>query len=384
MEMIEIMETIKRGEDSRHQFKQNITNADSLAAEMVAFSNGAGGKIFIGVNDDGSITGLSQDDIRRLNQLISNTASQNVQPAINPGTDNVMTDNGMVMVVNISSGNNKPYQDKNGVFWVKSAADKRKATSREEIQRMFQNADLIHADELPVRGLTATDLDLEYFSDFFQRKYGKPLYEDHTPLPKMLSNMKLMQEGCLTLGGALLFAKTQQYHLPLCVVKAGAFDSNSISTNNYSDSRDISGRLADVFQQTVYFILNNIRHVQGEQGVNSIGIPEIPHESIEEIVANALIHRDYFVSANVRVFIFRNRVEIISPGHLPNNLTVESIKSGISKPRNPVLTSFANYLIPYRGYGSGIIRALAKYPHIDFEDDRNGNQFKVTMKRMTM
>jgi len=112
-----------------------------------------------------------------------------------------------------------------------------------------------------------------------------------------------------------------------------------------------------------------------------VGIPEIPHESIEELVSNALIHRDYFISAPVRVFVFRNRVEIISPGHLPNNLTVENIKAGNSNTRNPVLASFANHLLPYRGYGSGIIRALAKYPDIDFLDDRDGNLFKVTLRR---
>ena len=164
-------------------------------------------------------------------------------------------------------------------------------------------------------------------------------------------------------------------------MKAGAFDANDLSTTQYNDSRDISGKLSDVFRQTVNFIISNLRHIQGEQGVNSLGNSEIPAESIEELVSNALIHRDYFISAPVRVFVFRNRVEIISPGHLPNNLTVENIKSGNSNTRNSVLASFANHVLPYRGYGSGIIRALAKYPDIDFLDDRDGNLFKVTLKR---
>jgi len=381
METIELLGLLAKGEDSTRQFKKDVNNADSLAAEMVAFSNGLGGKILIGINDDDTIAGLTNEDIRRLNQLISNTASQNVQPAINPVTENIKTDNGLVMLVDIPAGINKPYQDKNGVFWVKSGADKRKATSREEIQRLFQKSNLIHADEVPVPGVTIDDLDLDYFKDFFQDRFGETLDKQKLPIAKILDNMILYKDGSLTVAGTLLFAKTPQFKLPAQIVKVGAFDANDLSTTNYNDSRDIVGKLADVFQQTVYFILSNLRHLQGGQGINSVGIPEIPHESIEELVANALIHRDYFISAPVRVFVFRNRVEIISPGHLPNNLTVENIKAGNSNTRNPVLASFANHLLPYRGYGSGIIRALAKYPDIDFLDDRDGNLFKVTLRR---
>ena len=125
-----------------------------------------------------------------------------------------------------------------------------------------------------------------------------------------------------------------------------------------------------------------MHHVQGDQSFNSIGIPEIPQEAIKELVANALIHRDYFVTAPVRVFIFRDRVEVISPGHLPNNLTVEKILLGVSNARNYLLASHANHIIPYRGYGAGILRATAAYPDIDFVDDRECNQFKVILKRM--
>jgi ATP-dependent DNA helicase RecG len=381
METVELLSMLECGEDSGQQFKKNVANADALTAEMVAFSNGAGGKMFIGVNDDGSIAGLTDDDIRRINQLISNTASQGVQPAINPVTENIKTDAGLVLVIDISAGINKPYQDKNGVFWVKSGADKRKATSREEIQRLFQKSNLIHADEIPVNGATVADLDLDYFKIFFQKRFGDSLEEQTLPLPNILENMNLLKNGSLNTCSALLFSKAPQFKLPAFIVKAGAFDANDISTTNYNDSRDITGKLSDVFRQTVAFILSNLHHVQGEQGINSIGIPEIPPESIEEIISNALIHRDYFIFAPVRVFVFRNRVEIISPGHLPNNLTVENIKSGNSNARNPVLASFANHVLPYRGYGSGIIRALAAYPGIDFLDDREGNMFKVTLKR---
>jgi ATP-dependent DNA helicase RecG len=381
MEIVELLKILRRGEDSRHQFKKNVTNADSLAADMVAFSNGGGGQMLIGVGDDGRVAGLTGDDVRRLNQLISNTASQGVQPAINPATENIETDCGLLVLIDVPSGLNKPYQDKNGVFWVKCGSDKRRATSREEIQRLFQSSGLIHADVTLVPGFTIADLDIDYFRNFFQRRFGEPLERQDIPLPDILRNMNLLKDDCLNVCGALLFAKTPQYKLPAFIVKAGAFNAVSLSAAEYEDSRDIVGKLADIFQQTVGFIVSNLRHVQGEQGINSLGMPEIPPESIEELVSNALIHRDYFISAPVRVFVFQDRVEIVSPGRLPNNLTVENIKAGNSNARNPVLASFANHLIPYRGYGSGIIRALAKYPHIDLINDMEGNMFKAVLKR---
>lgn len=383
METVELLELLSRGEDSRHQFKRNVANPDALAAEMVAFSNGVGGQIFVGVNDDGTIAGLTSEDVRRVNQLISNVSSQSIEPPINPMTENIQTEQGLVLLIELSAGINKPYQDKNGTFWVKSGSDKRRATSREEIQRLFQSSNLIHADELPVEGLTVADLDLDYFENYFQRRFDEPLARKGLPLPKILENMNLLKDSFLNIGGALLFAKTPQFRLPAFIVKAGAFNSNDLSTDEYNESRNIDGKLANIFRETVSFIKSNLCRIQGEQGINSIGILEIPPESIEELVANALIHRDYFISAPVRVFVFLNRVEIISPGHLPNNLTVENIKAGNSNSRNPVLASHANHLLPYRGYGSGIIRALEKYPDIDFIDDRDGNMFKAILKRKT-
>jgi ATP-dependent DNA helicase RecG len=256
--------------------------------------------------------------------------------------------------------------------------------SRHQFKSNVTNADshsLIHADEMPVPNATTADLDLDFFKMFFQKRFGETLESQTTPWQNILENMNLMKDGCLNICGTLLFAKSPQFKLPVFIVKAGAFNANEISTPNYLDSKDIMGKLSDVFRQTVAFIIANLHHVQGDQDFNSLGIPEIPLESVQEIIANALIHRDYFISAPVRVFVFLNRVEIISPGILPNQLTVENIKAGNSNARNPVLASFANHLIPYRGYGAGIIRALAAYPDIDFDNDKAGNLFKVTFRR---
>lgn len=381
METTELIDILSRGEDSHHQFKSEATNADGLASEIAAFSNSGGGKIFIGVRDDGSVLGLSGTDIHRLNELISNSASQNVRPAVNPLTENVSHPNGTVMVVTVAEGINKPYMDKNGVIWVKNGSDKRRATSREEIQRLFQQAGLVHADETPVTGLSVGDVDMPYFEEFFGRQFGEPLAQHNQPLPQLLSNMNLMNQGFLNVASSLLFAKAPQYALPAFIVKAVAFVGTEIEDERYIDSRDITGKLADVFQQAVGFIVANTRASQGEQGFNSQGQPEIPRIVWEELVANALVHRDYFITAPVRILVFADRVEIISPGHLPNNLTIENIKAGNSNMRNPILASFAAKLLPYRGLGSGLLRAMRAWPEIELIDERAGNLFKAIVVR---
>jgi ATP-dependent DNA helicase RecG len=383
METTELLEIIARGEDGKHQFKANFTNPISLAAELVAFSNSGGGEIFIGVTDDGSYAGLIRKDMGRLNQLVSNAASDSVRPPVNPQCQNVSAPGGLVMIVTVSDGVSKPYMDNAGAIWVKNGSDKRKVTSREEIQRIFQNAGLIHGDEIPAIGLTIADLDTDYFRAFFQKNYGESVDSQVVALPGLLENMNLMKDGVLNVTGALLFAKTPNVRLPIFIVKAVSYPGTEIDEKHFIDSQDITGKIADIYHKTMSFVLGNIKHVQGDQSVNATGEPEVPRIVLEELIANALIHRDYFVSAPVRIFVFRGRIEIISPGSLPNNLTVENIKRGISNIRNPILASYATKILPYRGLGSGIIRALKAYPDIQLENDQEGNQFKVVINRRT-
>ncbi|HPQ38170.1 MAG TPA: putative DNA binding domain-containing protein, partial [Synergistaceae bacterium] len=350
--------------------------------ELIAFSNTQGGRIFIGVDDDGTVTGLAKEDVQRLNQMLSNAASQNVRPPINPLSEVMMIEEKRIMIISVHKGCNKPYQDKNGAIWVKSGADKRKATAREEMQRLFQESRMIHADMSPVEGLTVADLDMPYFREFFQKRYGESLEDQQIPLEKTVAHLNLGNiQGELNLTGALLFAQAPSLRLPSYIVKAAVFPGTSIAEDSYIDSRDMTGKMGDIFQQSLGFLLANIRQIQGEQGVNSVGEPEIPRIVLEELLVNALIHRDYFIAAPIRLFVLADRIEIISPGHLPNNLTVENIKAGNSNTRNPILASFAYQILPYRGFGSGILRALQKYPSIDFVDDREGNLFRCIIHR---
>jgi ATP-dependent DNA helicase RecG len=381
LETVELLEIVGRGEDTRHQFKTDATNAVSLASEMVAFANSGGGMLFVGVRDDGTIQALNGADVHRINQLIGNAASTQIRPAINPITENVPVETGVVVVVTIPDGIAKPYMDNSGAIWVKSGSDKRRVTAREEMQRMFQAAQLVHADEVPVPGSSIADIDLDYFRRFYSTRYDQELDQQELSLGQVLGNMRLVSSDVLTVTGILLFAREPQNFLPVFQIKAVCYPGNDVHVTTYLDSVDILGKLQTQFDDALGFIARNLRRDQGSQGVNTTGELEIPRIVLEELLANALIHRDYFVSAPIRVFVFDDRVEIISPGHLPNNLTVTNIRTGNSNIRNPILTSFATKLIPYRGLGTGILRALREYPAIEFVDDREGNLFRAIIRR---
>ena len=379
----ELRSSVTLGEDSRRQFKQDVSNADSLAAEMGAFANTEGGTIFIGVTDEGALPGLDKADVARINQLISNAASQNVRSPLTVQSANVAVGKGRVVIALIvPKGLDKPYFDRNGIIWLKNGADKRRVNSKEELRRLFQFSDQFHADQLPTQA-GIEKLDKLRFRDFLRQAYNQDFPDSETEQIRLLQNMGLAtEEGMLNLAGVLLFAERPEWIKPLFIVKAIRYPGNSVHSTDYLDAEDFSGTLPRIFEGSLAFIMRSLHKVQSGQGVNAPGLPEIPPSVFEELLVNALVHRDYLVNASIRLFIFDDRIEIISPGHLPNNLTVEKIRSGISNIRNPILVSYAaKGLLPYRGLGSGIKRALAEWPEISFTDDRDGSMFIATVRR---
>lgn len=103
--------------------------------------------------------------------------------------------------------------------------------------------------------------------------------------------------------------------------------------------------------------------------------------SLSELVVNSLLHRSYVIEAPLRVFIFDNRIEIHSPGMLPEGVTLDSIKQGVSVPRNKLLFNHGINLLPYTGAGSGITRALLYTPNIQFENNETIREFVTTIQR---
>jgi ATP-dependent DNA helicase RecG len=289
------------------------------------------------------------------------------------------------MVVTIREGLSKPYADNQGIFWMKSGANKRPVTSREEIQRMMQRAGLVHAEEVPVEGTTLDSLDDDHFNSFFQKQYGRSvkqaLEDSGLTMARLLNNLGLAKDETLNLAGLILFGRDPQRHRPAFVVKAVSFVGNDPAGVKYRDSEDIGGCLRDMHTRTMSFITRNLRRLQDDKDFNTEGDLEIPGVAIEELVVNMFLHRDYFISAPWRVMIFDDRVELISPGALPNNLTIENIRNGVSVIRNPLIASFATKELPYRGIGTGILRALALVPGLKLETDYDRNLFTARMAR---
>ncbi len=192
---------------------------------------------------------------------------------------------------------------------------------------------------------------------------------------QLLENMNLASGNRLNLAGLILFGNKPQIYKPEFIAKAVSFAGIKI-TDSYLDSEDFGGTLSQSFQGALAFIMRNLRKIQKQKGVNTIGEPEIPQTVFEELLVNALIHRDYFITAPIRLFVFEDRIEIINPGYLPNHLTIEKIVTGNSIQRNPILASYAaKGLLPYRGLGTGVRRAIQDWPEIRFIDDRDGCTF---------
>lgn len=337
--------------------------------------------IIIGADDNGKPVGSSIDDIKRLNELVSNTATNNVKNPINPITENIKVGDNLLMIVHITEGTDKPYMDNNGVVWVKSGSDKRRVTSKEELRRLFQSSDLVHADEVPVTGTTENNIDLKYFKTFYKNQYEEDVKKTDVPLMQLLNNLNLAKDSNLNLAGLLLFSKEPEKYKSAFIIKAVCFVGNDPAGDKYRDNVDIKGKLKLQFEGAMDFLKRNLKYTQQDKGINTLGDLEIPPIVLEELIVNALIHRNYFINAPIRLFVFDDRVEIISPGRIPNNLTIENIKSGNSNIRNDIITSFATKELPYRGIGTGIRRALKHYPDIDFINDTDGEIFVAIIKR---
>ena len=143
----------------------------------------------------------------------------------------------------------------------------------------------------------------------------------------------------------------------------------------------MEGNLLHQYDTIMDFFTRNLHNVQVGDEFNSMGKLEIPYTSLVEFTVNSLVHRSLNMKAPVRIFIFDNRVEIHSPGALPNGLTIDDIKAGTSMPRNMFLFNNAIYLLPYTGVGSGITRALDEDINVTFMNNDKAQEFVITVWR---
>lgn len=383
MEALEIIDRISNGEDSFTQFKREMTDSNKLAEELVAFSNAEGGVLLIGVEDNGDIVGVNPDAIGKLNLLISNTSNENVKPPIYPLTEIVEISDKKIVVISVRKGESKPYQTNKGLYLTKSGSDKRKM-SQEELRRLFAESKRLFADEEVLEESTLGDLNTELFYSFLEKDDPMVLEElkqEKLDLETVLENREIFKNGSLTLAGNLIFGKKPQRFSPSFYVDCVYFDGNDTTVSNFVSKATINGTLEQMYKESLNFVKSNLRRKQVEKDFNTQGELEIDERILTELIVNALVHRDYYIQSSVKIFMFHNRVEIISPGKLANSLTVAKIKSGISIHRNPILNSIGKIVLPYSGYGSGIKRALSLDPTIEFLNDTDKEEFKCIIKR---
>ena len=405
--MDDILKQINAGEVSGVQFKERILDKYDIACELVAFSNSHGGKLVVGIKDKtGEINALSYSEVQETTNLLSDIASENVVPSILIKIDTVEVEDGNLVVATVKEGLNKPYHDNKGIVWVKNGADKRKVFDNAELAEMMTDCGSFAPDEAGVRDATVNDLDATTIKQFLGNRFERVLEKKGLTgdafneasldmicsaiakghdCEKILRNLRFIRpDGTLTVAAMLLFGKYTQRWMPMMTAKCICFAGNSIGSKVFRDKvndADMEGNLLHQYETIMDFFTRNLHNVQVGDEFNSMGKLEIPYTSLVEFTVNSLVHRSLNMKAPVRIFIFDNRVEIHSPGALPNGLTIEDIKAGTSMPRNMFLFNNAIYLLPYTGVGSGITRALDEGVNVTFMNNDKAQEFVITVWR---
>ena len=405
--MDDILKQINAGEVSGVQFKERILDKYDIACELVAFSNSHGGKLVVGIKDKtGETNALSYSEVQETTNLLSDIASENVVPSILIKIDTVEVENGNLVVATVKEGLNKPYHDNKGIVWVKNGADKRKVFDNAELAEMMTDCGSFAPDEAGVRDATVNDLDATTIKQFLGNRFERVLEKKGLTgdafneasldmicsaiakghdCEKILRNLRFIRpDGSLTVAAMLLFGKYTQRWLPMMTAKCICFAGNSVGSKVFRDKvndADMEGNLLHQYDTIMDFFTRNLHNVQVGDEFNSMGKLEIPYTSLVEFTVNSLVHRSLNMKAPVRIFIFDNRVEIHSPGALPNGLTIDDIKAGTSMPRNMFLFNNAIYLLPYTGVGSGITRALDEDVNVTFMNNDKAQEFVITVWR---
>lgn len=400
----ELHKLISQGECSTVSLNERVEDCTLISAEMAAFSNSkGGGKFLVGVNpQSGLISGLSFQELQKSTDLLFTAATQYVNPSINITTETVVTDCGNVLVATIAEGRNKPYRDSENHIWVKNASRKTELRTTTELASLLQSCGAISADTCSVEGCCLQDLDKRMLVGFLIARFPDSFTEMNLESRKILSiddavmmiapNMTVEQllinlgfmdkEGRVLLGALLLFGEQPQRFNPSLVVHCTSFAGNSlVSTEVRTSKLNIDGCLSVQYAKIMAFLAQNLCAVGNKSENGPLHALEIPFPALHELVVNALVHRDYFQQAPIRLFVFDDRIEIHSPGALPFSIGEEGNVCGISKPRNFILFNNANISgLHYTGVGCGFMRALNAYDSIEIKDDRVLDEVVVTIK----
>ena len=352
MNRADLIELIRNRENSLVEFKRDDVHADRVATEMAALLNFEGGRILLGVEDDGRVSGLTRSR-EEAEEWVMNIARHNIRPAFVPVWSSVTFDDGRVVgIIGVPADSpGKPYQARRGGAWVsfyRVGSTSREAT-REEEGRLWQQAGLVHYDAKPVPRTGLESLDLARLDNYFRvvRRRSVP---EGAAWSRVLGNLGLLEEleGAMaaSVAGLLLFGQNPNRRLPQAGITAAAFPT---SEKDYAtvDEEIIRGPLVSVFSpakrpvekgvidRAVDFVARNVGQTAWIEGGRRRRRKALPMEAVREAIVNAVAHRDYTIEVtDIEVSLYRDRLEVISPGRLPNGVTVEKMKEGMRAARN--------------------------------------------------
>jgi len=381
----ELLEIINNGESSYVEFKEEAVKPKDLGEEFIAFANSEGGTLIIGVADDGEIKGIKDEKIE---EKIMNICRNNCIPNIIPMYEIIKVNDKKLAIITIPKGLNKPYYTNDHKYYIRVGTTKRIA-SREELLRLFESNGSIHFDISPVVNTSIKDLNIDSIREYYFKYNAFDLYEeDKKTVERILINADILKEFndniVCSVGGLLIFGKSPQNILPQNGVSFAHFNGNEIS-DELLDKKVIIGKIQDIAEQLIVILKNNIKTPSFIKELKKKKKEEYPLLVLREAIINSLVHRNYSINGSkIRVFMFDDRIEFRSPGKLPNTITIEKMKIGVSYARNPFLVKYMENMRYIDQLGRGIPMILktmkdlgAKEPNLK----ELGEEFILTIYR---
>jgi ATP-dependent DNA helicase RecG len=367
-----LLEIIGHGESSEVEFKRDVVQNHDLARELVAFSNLGGGSVLLGVEDDGAVSGITRAD---LEEWVMTACRDKIRPGIIPFFEVVrnVEPGKDVAIVRVTRGYDvhSVWHNNRNTYYIRAGTQSREP-SPEELGRLFQQRGSFRAELRPVSGSTVADLDLRRLRDYFGRirQQEVPADEDEAAWKLLLVNTEIMAEEGVTMGGMLLFGRTPNRFLAHAGIDAAAFPETekdyaarerATLRGPMTSLQGADGSLIEngLVERALEFVRRNTPVSAVLEDGRRIEKPAYPPEALREGIVNALIHRDYLLtSTDIELAIYRDRLEIISPGRLPNGITPARMRAGTRAARNQLLKDVMRDYGYLEHMGMGIPRKI--------------------------
>ena len=374
----DIKQLIRQGENHAVEFKSSQVHADSLAKEMTAFANSYGGVVLLGVDDEGYIEGLSKD--RHWEEWVANISRNNIIPPISSTYHEVDMGSGKVGIITVEKGIERPYQTSRSLFLVRVGSTSRTATQG-ELMRLFQQAGLFHFDLTPVPNTGLKELNLTKIADYFQRWDVDITDEDD--LETLLANTDILSgDDRITVAGLLLFGLQPQRYLQNSSIIFAHYLGDK-PDSELLDRQVIEGTLDYQVDACLTVIKHNLKNPSVIEGGKRqpTGL-HYPDKVFRELLVNACVHRNYAIrGSRIRILQFNDRLEFISPGRLPNTVTIDKLRSGVSYAVNPVIVKFMENLRYIDKLGRGLPMVYRETVKLGRQPvfEEFGEEFRVTL-----